>query len=620
MIKSKQNINQQIIANVEALMAKMTLAQKIGQMTQAERSTCTAQDVYQYHLGSVLSAAGSVPGNNRLKDWLEMTDAYWLASMQTDADHLAIPVIYGIDAVHGNNNVKDAVVFPHNIGLGAGADFDLIEQIAEITAKEVCAIGVDWVFSPNLAVAEDYHWGRTYESFSERTDLVCDFAKSMITGLQSALPQSGVLACAKHWIGDGGTLHGVDQGDTILDWQQLEQIHVRPYYQAIEAGALSIMVSFSSWNGEKCHGNRHLLTDILKGNMQFSGILISDMQGIDDLAEDFYIAVAKGVNAGIDMFMVPGNWKQFIEHLISHVELGTVPIERINDAVRRILSVKMAIGLFEKPRPSKRQLANHASFGSKQHRNVARKAVQKSLVLLKNHDHVLPLSKNSRILVTGNSADNIGYQCGGFTISWQGDDGNEEFPAATSIWQGIQNQATNAQFIGAGEITDIDPNQFDVAIVVVGERPYAEGLGDIRYDDDVMFKSGLQINGQLRMQPASGNSLELQVMYPQALQTIKTLKVKGIPVVTILISGRPLITTSEITQSSAFIAAWLPGSEGDGVADVLYAKAAFSGKLGFSWPDNSQSNIDLEKQAFDTIYPVGFGLTYPVKTLAKSAV
>ncbi|GAA6185761.1 glycoside hydrolase family 3 N-terminal domain-containing protein [Aliiglaciecola sp. NS0011-25] len=619
MVKLNSGFNQQIIDHVETLLSSMTLPQKIGQMTQTERSTCSAEEIYQYHIGSVLSAAGSAPSNNELQDWLDMTDAYWLASMKADENHLAIPIIYGVDGIHGNNNVKDAVIFPHNIGLGASADFELIENIARVTAKEVCAVGVDWVFSPNLAVAQDYHWGRTYESFSEDTNLVCQFASAMITGLQTDLTHSGVLACAKHWIGDGGTKHGIDQGDTLLDWQDLERIHIRPYYQAIEAGALSIMVSFSSWNGDKCHGHGHLLTSVLKQKMQFPGFLISDMQGIDDLAADFYLAVAQGVNAGIDMFMVPDNWKEFIEHLSAHVELGTVSIERINDAVRRILSVKMAAGLFDKPQPSKRALAKDANFGSKLHRDIAREAVQKSLVLLKNQHAILPISKQARVLVTGTNADNIGHQCGGFTLSWQGIDGNQEFPAATSIWQGIKALNANAELIPESKIAAVKPQDFDVAIVIVGERPYAEGLGDIRYSDNVMFESGKQINGKLQIQSASGNSLALSMIDPLAMKTIDLLVNKGIPVVTLLVSGRPLLINPELDQSAAFVAAWLPGSEGAGIADVIFGDASFSGQLSFSWPENSLDATDADNASYQIKFPIGYGLTYGTPTPLKTA-
>lgn len=616
---ARAKFNKQITQRVQTLLNEMTLAQKVGQMTQAERTTCSAKDVFKYHLGSVLSAAGSCPSDNHLQDWIAMNDAYWHASMQSDDNHLAIPILYGLDAIHGNNNVKGAVVFPHNIGLGASRDFSLVEKIARATAEEVLAAGVDWVFAPNLAVARDYHWGRTYESFSEDPQLVSQFAQHMVTGLQGKLDEAGVLACVKHWIGDGGTIHGIDQGNTVLDWQQLEQTHVTPYYAAIEAGAMAVMVSFSSWNGDKCHAHHFLLTEILKGKMQFPGLLISDMQGIDYLADDFYLAVAQGVNAGIDMFMVPDNWRQFIEHLISHVELGTVPIQRINDAVTRILSVKMAYGLFDKPCPSQRRLSGSERFGCQQHREIAREAVRKSLVLLKNQNNLLPLSRQAKIAVCGRNANNIGHQCGGFTITWQGLSGNDDFPHATSIWQGIQAARPDARLCDSNDLLTLDPDNTDVAILVVGEKPYAEGVGDIRHNDDILMESGSQVNGQIKLFKAAGDSIELQHMYPEDLVTMQTLHDKGIPIVAILVSGRPLIINQELELASAFVAAWLPGSEGGGVADVLFGEHDFVGRLAFSWPKQSNLPVNIGDRYYNPKFPFGFGLSYGKVNPLKSA-
>ena len=599
---------------VQSVLSRMTLDQKIGQMTQSERLTSTPDDVKKYHLGAVLSGAGSSPGDNRPADWVAMNDAYWMASMAQDENHLAIPILYGIDAIHGNNNVKGATIFPHNIGLGACNDPELLTRIAQITALEILATGLEWAFAPDLAVAGNNHWGRTYESYSENPQLVCSYSGNFVKGLQNDLGNSGVLACVKHWVGDGGTQHGIDHGDTSLSRKKLEQIHIAPYLPALNAGALTVMASYSSWNGDKCHGNKYLLSDVLKTQMKFDGFIVSDWEGIDYLSDDYFLSVAKGVNAGIDMFMVPENWKKFIDHLRSHVELGTVAIERIDDAVRRILSVKFAYGLFDKPRPAERICSNHADFGSQKHRQVAREAVRKSLVLLKNRGNLLPLNKHARILVAGKNAHNKGHQCGGFTIAWQGISGNENIEGGTSIWQGIQQVADNATLSKNNSGAEADPALHDVAIVVVGERPYAEGMGDIRDSDNVIIQAGSQIKGQMNVLEPYGNTLELAKLHPEDLHTIKAIANKGIPVVVILVSGRALIVDKELQQSSAFIAAWLPGSEGQGISDVLFGDCDFQGKLSFTWPTSSpiiDSNKDNKNEKkYTALFPLGYGLRY----------
>jgi len=592
---------------VRQLMSKMTLAQKIGQMTQAERLSCTPEDVKNYHLGSVMSGAGSCPGNNDLESWLKTTDSFWKASMFCSDKHLAIPILYGVDAIHGHNNVKGATIFPHNIGLGAADDTDLVKRIAKATQKEVLATGIDWVFAPNLSVAQDNQWGRFYESFSQSPELVKRYASSIIEGLQGELHSKGVLACVKHWVGDGATSHGIDQGDTDITWQELYDTHISPYITAIDSGALTIMASFNSWQGNKCHGHKYLLTDVLKRQLNFSGFIISDMNGIDYLNDDFYLSVAQGVNAGIDMFMLPDNWQQFIKHLVNHVELGTVPVSRINDAVSRILSVKVASGLFEFPCPSERDLASNDDFGSIKHRGIAREAVRKSAVLLKNNENILPIKKDTRILVMGKNADNIGHQCGGFTIDWQGVSGNDAFHGATSIWQSINNTAPNAILKCHKDIPTILAKDHDVAVVVVGETPYAEGLGDIRNCDNLIIEAGSQINGQLNISKPYGESLTLSKLHPEDFQLIKELSDKDIPLIVILISGRTLIINEELNKSSAFIAAWLPGSEGQGISDLLFGDFNFQGKLSFPWPKSSF--IKDDKRVTKWLFPLGFGLT-----------
>lgn len=588
-------------AKVDELLSNMSIAQKIGQMTQAERSSCTANEAKTFHLGSIMCGAGSVPGNNKLQDWLEMADSYWQSSSVKDEYHHGIPVLFGVDAIHGHSNLGEATIFPHNIGLGSANDPLLMNEIANITRKEVLASGLDWIFAPNLAVAQNSHWGRFYESFSQSPTLTNDYVRPIVTGLQNNLHSEGVLACAKHWVGDGSTSHGIDQGDANIPWQVLNETHVSPYITAIDSGVMTIMASFNSWNGDKCHGHKFLITEVLKKQLNFSGFVVSDMDGIDYLSDDYYLSIAQGVNSGIDMFMISENWQQFIHHLSSHVELGTISISRINDAVRRILTVKIAMGLLEAPKPSKRLWANHESFGSVEHRNVARKAVSKSLVLLKNHQNTLPLNKAARILVTGKNAHNVGHQCGGFTIAWQGVSGNDEFDHATSIWQGIQHSAPNALL--TQDIENIKAKDHDIAVVVIGETPYAEGFGDIREGDNLIIEAGSQINGQMNVSEPYGSSIELKNLHPEDYATIKALNDIGLPIVVILISGRTLIVNSELEAASAFIAAWLPGTEGQGVSDILFGDVNFQGKLSFDWPKTTVKNSS-------PLFPQGFGLHY----------
>jgi beta-glucosidase len=599
-----------ITEKVEALLAKMSLAQKIGQMVQTERMSISPEELKVWHIGSVLSGGGSCPGDNLVRDWVSMNDAYWVASMEHDEEHLAIPVIYGVDAIHGHNNVTGATIFPHNIGLGSANDPELVKRVAQVTAREILATGVEWTFAPTLAVARNNQWGRTYESYSEDPEIVTSYSGEFVRGLQGDLGTDSVAACVKHWVGDGGTTHGIDQGETSVSEQELERLHVAPYIPAIEAGALTVMVSFNSWQGEKCHGHRYLVSYLLKERLNFKGFVISDWDGIDYLSENYFDAVAMGVNAGIDMFMVSENWRSFIEHLSHHVARGTVAMERIDDAVRRILAVKFAYGLFEKPRPALRAWSNHESFGCAAHREIAREAVNKSMVLLKNEDDVLPLKKGQRILVAGKNAHNLGHQCGGFTIAWQGTSGNDFIDGGTSIWEGIQALAPNAVLSVDGTGVEADSSAHDVAVVVIGETPYAEGMGDIRTGHDVIVQAGSQINGLLKVLEPYGSTVVLEDLHPEDLETITRIASKGIPVVVVLISGRPLVTNSELEASSAFVAAWLPGSEGQGVADVLFGDSNFSGKLSFSWPKNADQQVKRGDENYDPLFHYGFGLGY----------
>jgi beta-glucosidase len=582
----------------EALLARMTLDQKLGQMIQAERASTTPDDVREHHLGSVLSGGGSVPGANHPADWVAMNDAYWMASMSTDGGRLPIPLLYAIDAIHGNANVLGATVFPHNIGLGAANDPDLIERLARLCAEEVLATGLDWTFAPTLAVVRDIRWGRTYESFSEDPDLVARYAARYVRGLQGALDDNGVIACAKHFVGDGGTTGGVDQGDTAVSEEELTRTHVAPYLPALAEGVLTVMASFNSWNREKCHASRYLLTDVLKGRLGFAGFVVSDWDGVDQLADDLAEALATSVNAGVDMIMVSLDWRRMLSTLKAVVADGRVPLSRVDDAVRRILSVKYAVGLFERVRPSERPWANHASFGGAAHRAIAREAVRKSLVLLKN-DGALPLPMDARILVAGKNAHDRGHQCGGFTVEWQGTHGNGRILGGTSIWEGIRAASPTAQLSVDGSAANAAAH--DVAIVVIGEEPYAEGMGDLREGGAVPRGSGVQTMTNLA---PYGASLTLAERHPEDLETIRRISAKGIPVVTVLVSGRPLVVNAELAESRAFVAAWLPGSEGAGVADALFGVHGFTGTLPFSWPKDPVG--EYGKAA--PLFPRGYGL------------
>ncbi len=619
----------QINDRVLEIMDRMTIEQKIGQMVQTERMAINPQEVFDHHIGSVLSGGGSAPGQNRPEDWVEMNDAYWEASMREDEHHLAIPLLYGVDAIHGHNNVKGAVVFPHNIGLGATRDSRLMQKIGKITAKEILATGVEWTFAPTLAVARNMCWGRTYESYSEDPAIVEELGAAMVKGLQNSLEEDGVIACVKHWVGDGGTLFGVDQGETTCDEKELHDIHIRPYYKSLKAGVLTAMVSFNSWNGFKCHGHHFLVTEVLKGRMGFSGFVISDWDGIDYLNPEYSKCVVQGINSGVDMFMVSAQWREFIEAAKVGVNTGTISMERIDDAVFRILRVKMAYGLWERPRPAERKWSNSKTFGSRAHRKVAEEAVRKSLVLLKNEDDILPLDTEKRVLVAGKNAADVGHQSGGFTIAWQGmtSEGQEPdaswepdyhsegarslhgtVPGATSIWAGIKRMCPKAELDVHGQ--SADPSLHDAAIVVIGERPYAEGMGDIRRTDEVIGKTQERINGLMKVLYPYGRSVKLSELHPEDLALMKSIADKGIPVVAVFVGGRPLLINEELEQSKAFVSAWLPGSEGQAIGKVLFGKDGFRGKLSFTWP--KEFNIDSENpmDEMEVLYPLGHGLTY----------
>ncbi|WP_051275525.1 glycoside hydrolase family 3 protein [Aestuariibacter salexigens] len=607
----------------KVLLRQLTLEQKVGQMILADHTTCSPRDVHDFHLGAVMSSAGSCPGDNQIEDWLTLQDALWSASTQREDALTAIPLLYGLDAIHGNANVSGATIFPHNIGLGATQCDADIERVAKVTADEVRAIGANWIFGPNLAIAQHYHWGRTYESVSEKPDVVARFADTYIRAMNKERLQYPILACAKHWVGDGATEYGIEQGDARMSLAELEQ-HMRPFIAAIDAGALSIMVSFSSWNGDKCHAHEFLVTEYLKQQLDYQGFVLSDMQGINFVDDDFYTAVGQSVNAGIDMFMMPQNWRIFRDHLLRHIELGTISMGRINDAVERILTAKVAMNLFEQQRPSCRSLTYRDKFGSAEHRQLARRVATDSCVLVKNNPGTLPISVHKRVLVTGKNANHAGSQCGGFTLEWQGVEDNRPLPGVTTLWQGIKDKFDTAQLVSEAQLSDVKGDDYDVAVVVVGERPYAEGLGDIRYSDRILIEAGSKIKGEVTIQPPYGRSLVLSELHSEDLATINTLKQKGMTVITVLITGRPLVIDAEYDASDALVVAWLPGSEGGAVADLLSGCADFTGRLSFSWPSlrpalENTGTQRFNKPAYYVVWPPGYGYGYQLTMPPDSA-
>lgn len=553
---------------IDELLASMTLEEKVGQVIQPSIVNITPQDVRDYHLGSVLNGGGGWPGDVRKakpQDWLALADKFYEASMETPH---RIPVMWGADAVHGHNNIVGATIFPHNVGLGATRDADLIRQIGEVTATEMATTGLDWDFSPTVAVVQDVRWGRSYESYSSDPSIVRMCAKAMVAGLQSE-PHK-IFATAKHFLGDGGTAGGKDQGDNVATERQLRDIHLAGYLGALASNVQAIMISYSSWNGEKMHGNRALLTDVLKGRLKFDGLLVGDWNGHGQVPGCANADCPIAFNAGLDIFMVPDDWKALYENTLREVRDGAIPQPRLDDAVRRILRVKMRAGLFNAGKPSSRPLAGHFDqLGSRAHRDVARRAVRESLVLLKNNNRALPLRPDMNVLVAGDGADNIGTQCGGWTLTWQGDgNSNSDFPGATSIFEGIRRRVEAAGGHATLSVDGSMNEKPDAAIVVFGENPYAEFQGDRQ---DLVYD------------------------HPSDLALVKRLHDAGIRVISVFISGRPLWVNPYLNASDAFVAAWLPGTEGDGVADVLFGDHDFQGELSFAW---------------QSVFPVGYGLTY----------
>jgi beta-glucosidase len=598
--KSQGVVDPQTEAFVDALLAKLTLEEKVGQMIQADIASVTPEDLKTYPLGSILAGGSSpplgAPDRSPIGPWVKSVEAFRAGAAQRQG--VQIPLMFGIDSVHGNGNAVGATLFPHNIGLGATRDPELIRKIGAATAKETAAAGFDWAFGPTLTVPRDDRWGRAYEGYSEDPQVVRDYAGQMILGLQGAVSQGGVIqqghvaASAKHFLGDGGTTNGKDQGDTKVSEAELVRLHAQGYVPAINAGTLTIMASFNSWNGEKMHGNKSLLTDVLKGKMGFDGFVVGDWNGHGQVAGCTPTNCAQAANAGLDMYMAPDSWKDLYVNTLAQAKSGEIPMARIDDAVRRILRVKAKLGLFQQARPLE---GNAAVMASAEHRAIARQAVRESLVLLKNNG-VLPVKASANILVAGSGADDIGQQSGGWTLSWQGTgNAKADFPNAQSIYSGLKETVEASGGSATLSVDGAFDKKPDVAIVVFGETPYAEGVGDIK---------------TLEFQPGTKTDLAL----------LKKLKAAGVPVVSVFLSGRPLWVNPEINASDAFVAAWLPGSEGGGIADVLVGDAAgkprndFRGKLSFSWPRTAgQFTLNRGDKAYAPLFAYGYGLTYASK-------
>ena len=586
-------------ASAAELLEQMTLAEKIGQMTQVEKNSISPADVTEYYIGSILSGGGGNPDPNTVQTWTEMVHAYQDAALKT---RLKIPMLYGVDAVHGHNNVHGAVIFPHNIGLGATRDADLIERIAYATGTEILATGVPWTFAPALSVPQDIRWGRTYEGYSDDPQIVAELGQAYVRGLQKYRSDTvQAMGCAKHYVADGGTMwettqyypwlseenwqaatpnFKIDQGDAQINEDILRTIHLAPYFDSVQEGVYTVMTSFSSWNGDKVHAHKYLITDVLKGEMNFMGFVVSDWGAIDQIDQAYYNCVVEAINAGLDMIMTPYDHKKFITTLTQAVEQGDVSMARIDDAVLRILRTKFAIGLFDYPYGD---TSLTESFGNGDHRAIAREAASKSAVLLKNENDVLPLAKDiQQLVVVGQAADDIGLQCGGWSIEWQGKAG--AITDGTSILDGIKalvSEQSAVIYNKDGEFANED--KFDIGLVVVSEIPYAEGFGD---------KADVNLSlDDIRLLEATAQHCE--------------------QVVVVLLSGRPLVINEQLNLMDAFVAAWLPGTEGHGIADVLFGEHPFTGKLSFHWPRNfAQIPLQALKDSDTTPqWVLGDGLT-----------
>lgn len=595
LLRSPHAVDPAMEGRIAEIVAGMSLEQKVGQITQPEIRYITPDEVRQYYIGSVLNGGGSWPGMDKgasVEDWAALSSRYYLASMSTDMA-VQIPVIWGTDAVHGHNNVAGATLFPHNIGLGAANDPALIERIGRATARQVRATGITWVFAPTLAVSENRRWGRTYESYSSDPGIVARYADAMVRGLQGDLDGDGdVVATAKHFMGDGGTFDGIDQGETRATRQEMITRHGAGYYAALGAGVQTVMVSYNSWNdvqaGEnhgKMHGDRELLSDVLRGRLGFDGLVVSDWNGIDQVPGCTKDHCAAAINAGIDMIMVPEDWKAFISNTVADVQAGRISTARLDEAVTRILRVKMRSGLFERA-PSASLYNGRADAllaGA-----LAREAVRQSVVLLKNENGVLPLAHDRRILVVGASADSLSNQTGGWTLTWGGTENtNADFRGGTTLLGALRRGLGAENVVYSIDAAGIDVSAFDTVIAVLGETPYAEYNGDVRAPAPVQHS----------------------LSYPADLAVLQAVSGRGVPVVTVLYSGRPAYANDLINLSDAFVAAFLPGTEGDGLADVLLSGPFdFTGRLSFVWPGSACSTGEGPGNAVQ--FPRGYGLSY----------
>lgn len=581
-------------ARIADIVRGMTLEQKIGQMTQPDIRSVTPDEVRRYYIGSVLNGGGAWPGMKKdapVTAWTDLSDAYYRASMSTDMA-VQIPVIWGTDAVHGHGNVAGATLFPHNIGLGAARDPDLIERIGRATAKQVRATGISWVFAPTLAVGENRRWGRTYESYSSDPAIVAAYSRALVHGLQGGLTGDGdVVATAKHYLGDGGTFDGVDQGENRAARTHMIQVHGAGYYPALKAGVQTVMVSYSSWNDTaagknygKMHGNRELVTDVLKGRLGFDGLVVSDWNGIEQVPGCAKDHCPQAVNAGIDLIMVPDDWKAFIAKTVADVREGRIPMARINDAVTRILRVKLRAGLFDH-NPVASAFAGKAE--ALQDRALGREAVRKSVVLLKNQG-VLPLAPGKRVLVVGASADSLSNQTGGWSLTWQGTENkNADFKGGTTLLAALQDALGASNVTFSRDAIGVDPGSFDAVVAVIGETPYAEYTGDVRAPKPVAHSA----------------------LHPADLAVLQRVSGKGVPVVSVLYSGRPAYANDLINLSDAFVAAFLPGTEGAGLADLLVGgRHDFTGRLSFAWPGSACSTGDGPSNLVQ--FARGYGLSY----------
>jgi beta-glucosidase len=526
--------------------------------------------VRELYLGSVLNGGNDLFNPNTPMAWADAIDRFQMQALST---RLGIPMLYGVDAVHGHGEVRGATIFPHNIGLGATRNPEIAEKVGQIAALEVAATGVRWAFAPCIAVPRDERWGRTYEGFGETAELAAMFAPAVVRGMQGeklGSPDS-IIACAKHFVADGATDKGADQGDAKISEQELRAIHLPGYVAAVKAGVGSVMVSYSSWNGQRLHGQKHLITDVLKGELGFQGFVVSDWEGIEQMSTSFGENVENAINAGVDMAMTSKSYRQLVRTLRKLVNSNRIPMSRIDDAVRRILRVKAAAGLWEHPMAN-RQLA--AEFGSAEHRAVARDAVRQSMVVLKNDRNLLPLKKSAKVHLAGSKANDMGAQCGGWTVGWQGRLG--AVTPGTTIQRAIERAVAPSAILGSAR-------DADVVVVVVGETPYAEGAGDSK---------DLVLSGSDR-------------------SAIANARKSGKSVVTVLLTGRPLVIEDWLPFTDALVVAWLPGTEGDGVADVLFGDYKPTGKLPHSWPRSMQQiPINQGDANYEPLFPYGFGLSY----------